>query len=212
MRKFSIFLFAGFLSFAAINFALAGKSSPPEAFVENLSKVAIETLSIRDIQQSERNHRFRVLLNQNFDVPTIARFALGRYWRIASTEQQQEYMRLFENVIVGTYSARFSKYSGQKIQVLGSKTEIDSTIVNSRLINPDGSEPVKIDWRLKPDGGNFKITDLIVEGVSLSTTQRSEYASVIERNGGEIESLLKILRKKGAIFESDSDQKSASGN
>ncbi len=192
----SIFSYAALFILLSMATVFAAASTPAQTFVESLSKVAISTLTKRELTSAERDHRFRVLLNQNFDVPAIGRFAIGRYWRTASVDQQQEYLRLFESVIVGTYSARFSKYSGQTIQTTGIKKEVDSVLVSSKMISPDGSEPVMIDWRLKPDGDSFKIVDLIVEGVSMSTTQRSEFSSVIERNGGNVESLLNVLRKK----------------
>jgi phospholipid transport system substrate-binding protein len=183
-------ILTGFLAMAS------AKNDGPTTFVENLSKQAITTLTEKGISRADRDHRFRVLLNQNFDVPSLGRFALGRYWRTASSQQQQEYLGLFENIVVYTYSDRFAKYSGQKVEVIGSSRDDDSIVVKSRLIQPDDSEPVLIDWRLKPSGKDFKITDVIVEGVSMSVNQRNEFASVIERNGGDIDALLKVLRQK----------------
>ncbi len=176
----------------------ASKANSGEGFVENLSEKAVSVLAAKGMTPADRSHKFRVLLNQNFDVPYIGRFALGRYWRDASTKEQQEYLSLFEDTIVATYSERFAKYSGQKIVTLSTVKEVDSILVRSQMVNPDGSAPVLIDWRLRPSGSGFKIIDLIVEGVSMSSTQRSEYASVIERGGGSIEPLLQILRKKSA--------------
>ncbi len=195
MRKFSLYCLALFLSIAFVSTSLAG-SDNAQSFVKNLSTTAISTLTEKDISQPERDRRFRVLLNQNFDVPGIGRFALGRYWKTANTEQQQEYLRLFESMLTKTYSARFAKYSGQTIKVTGSKQEVDSVMVASQMVSPDGSKPVLIDWRLKQVGNSFKIMDLIVEGVSMSTTQRSEFSSVIERSGGDIGELIAVLRKK----------------
>lgn len=200
MRKLFLVL-AGVIITAWVSIAMA--SVPKGAntamrFVDNLSQNAIDTLGDKSISQTERERRFKVLLNQNFDIPFLGRFSLGRYWRSASMEQQQEYLRLFEQIIVNTYANRFSQYNGQTIEVISSQDEPDSTLVSTRLVQPDGGEPVYIDWRLRRDGNNFRIIDLIVEGVSLSVTQRSEYGSVIERAGGDIEALLVLLRKKTA--------------
>ncbi|TAH32599.1 MAG: ABC transporter substrate-binding protein [Alphaproteobacteria bacterium] len=195
MRKITLICLTLLLSFAFIP-TTSASAGGAEGFVKNLSDTAISTLTGKNMDQTERDRRFRVLLNQNFDVPGIGRFALGRYWKSASTDQQQEYLRLFESMLTQTYSARFAKYSGQTVKVNGSKQEVDSILVQSQMINPDGSKPVLIDWRLKQAGNGFKIMDLIVEGVSMSTTQRSEFSSVIERGGGDIDALIKILRKK----------------
>lgn len=196
MKKLLIAFTFALLAFSGAAMAAPAKGNDAAAFVQNLSDTAISVLTQKTISQTERDKRFRVLLNDNFDVPQIGRFTLGRYWRVATPEQQQAFMQLFENAIVSTYSARFAKYSGQTLETTNVRKEPDSLLVQSRMISPDGSEPVLIDWRVKQADGGYKIIDVIVEGVSMSVTQRSEYASVIERNGGDIEALLGILRKK----------------
>lgn len=198
MRKiwlsFAVLLVMGALLTA--NATTPKNTTPAMKFIDNLSQTAITTLAEKSLSADERSRRFRVLLNQNFDVPYLGRFSLGRYWRQASSDQQQEYLQLFESVISNTYANRFAQYNGQKVEVLNSQNEVDSILVNTKLIQPDGGEPVFIDWRLRGSGNSFKIIDVIVEGVSMTITQRSEYGSVIERAGGDIEALLKILRKK----------------
>lgn len=199
--KFGIVLAIALLFTANV---FAAKQDAASTFVESLSKQAIDTLTAKSMNREDRDHQFRALLNKNFDVPTIGRFALGRYWRTATTAQQQEYLALFEKQIVRTYSDRFAKYSGQTLEAINSSKDGDVVLVKSRLNQPDGSEPVLIDWRLKPAGKEFRITDVIVEGVSMSTNQRSEYAAIIERNGGDIEALLKLLRQKYGMVQTNS--------
>jgi phospholipid transport system substrate-binding protein len=193
---FSLVLILAFVLAAPAGAVVPKGANAAMRFIDNLSQTAITTLTEKNIPEAERQRRFKVLLNQNFDVPYLGRFSLGRYWRQATTEQQQEYLRLFEGVITNTYANRFAQYNGQTVEVLNNQAEVDSILVNTKLVQPDGSEPVFIDWRIRADGSSFKIIDVIVEGVSMSITQRSEYGSVIERAGGDIEALLKILRKK----------------
>jgi phospholipid transport system substrate-binding protein len=155
-----------------------------------------------NIAREESMKRFRGMLNEGFDVPYISRFVLGRYWQSATPEQQQEYSRLFERLIVQVYADRFAQYSGQNLsleetlKITGHRPEGDNdSIVSTQIIRPD-APPVAVDWRVRHRGDTMKIIDVAVEGVSMSVTQRSEFASVIQRGGGQISALLDSLRQR----------------
>jgi len=169
----------------------------PGEFIEKLADKAVAALTINDITRVERVRRFRTLLNDHFDVKIIGRFVLGRYWRQASEEERAEYLTLFEDLIVDTYVDRFAKYSGEALLVI--KTEAiqdDDSIVFSSINRPSGGPPVSIAWRLRLRNGNYLIIDVMVEGVSMGQAQRSEFASVIRRNGGAVKGLLAKLRDR----------------
>ncbi len=165
-------------------------------FIESLAERAIAALAVTDIAREQREERFRSLLAEHFDVKTIGRWVLGRYWKKATPAEQDEYLQLFEDLIVVTYANRFSEYKGETLSVLktvaGGKRDI---IVRSELIQPHGSQPVSVDWRVRPRGNGLKIVDIMVEGISMGLTQRKEFASVIRKNGGQVEALLVELRK-----------------
>lgn len=165
--------------------------------IRGLGAEAVTVLSEKNMDRQQVETRFRDLLYKGFDTQTIGRFVLGRYWNTATPEQQQEYLRLFADMIVGVYANRFSEYSGEELEILGTRAEGDrDTIVESRIIRPYGAEPVNVAWRVRDRDGTPKIIDVIVEGVSMSVTQRSEFASVIQRGGGRIEALLEVLRQR----------------
>ena len=169
----------------------------PGEFIEKLADKAVAALTIDDISRVERVQRFRKLLNDHFDVKTIGRFVLGRYWRKASEEERAEFLMLFEDLIVDTYVDRFAKYSGENLSV--TKTEAarnDDSIVFSSINRPSGGPPVGVAWRLRLRNGSYLIIDVMVEGVSMGQTQRSEFASVIRRNGGEVKGLIAKLRDR----------------
>ncbi|CAK0745214.1 phospholipid transport system substrate-binding protein [uncultured Gammaproteobacteria bacterium] len=168
-------------------------------FVENLGNQALDALSKHAGKKSELVSPFRKLLLDNFDIPTIGRFVLGRFWNETTPEQQKEYLSLFETMIVQMYADRFSSYSGETFKVLSARpeTERDSFVLTE--VAGNGS-PVKVEWRVRQLGSRFGIIDVVVEGVSMSTTQRSEFASVIQSRGGKVEGLLLALRDKVAAF------------
>jgi phospholipid transport system substrate-binding protein len=169
----------------------------PGEFIEQLADTAVAALTVNDITRVERVRRFRKLLNDHFDVKTIGRFVLGRYWRKASKDERAEFLSLFEDLIVDTYVDRFAKYSGEDLSVTKTEsTRDDDSIVYSSINRPSGGPPIGVAWRLRLRNGSYLIIDVMVEGVSMGQTQRSEFASVIRRNGGEVKGLLAKLRDR----------------
>jgi phospholipid transport system substrate-binding protein len=193
-------------SFFVVAILLTGVQDParagniaeaPSEFIEKLADKAVAALTVGDITRVERVRRFRKLLIDHFDVKTIGRFVLGRYWRKASEEERGEFLMLFEDLIVDTYVDRFAKYSGENLSV--TKTEAardDDSIVFSSINQPSGGPPFSVAWRLRLRNGSYLIIDVMVEGVSMGQTQRSEFASVISRNGGEVKGLIAKLRDR----------------
>ena len=197
MRVIRILLFAVALAFVAAPAGADDANSAASAFMQSLGSKAIAELTNPDVPQPEREARFRTLLDQHFDVPAIAKFTLGRYWRTATDEQRAEFSKLFEDFIVQSYSTRFSEYHGESFQVAGSTTDQTGiTVVHSKIDMPS-SEDVRVDWHLRPRDASFAIVDIVVEGVSMAVTQRSEFASVIQSRGG-VAGLLDALRAKNA--------------
>jgi phospholipid transport system substrate-binding protein len=171
-------------------------ATPQGKFIQNLGDQAIAILADKNITPEQRNIKFRQMMRDSFDLMTIGRFVLGRNWLAATPEQRKEYMRLFEELVVKTYSDRFAFYTGEGFRVRTSYPEGNRDfIVNSEITHPDGSPATAIDWRLRQKDGKLGIIDVVVEGVSMSVTQRQEYASVIERNGGNIDGLLDVMRQ-----------------
>jgi phospholipid transport system substrate-binding protein len=174
--------------------AVAGDSDPV-AFIRELGHQALDVLSHK-ASRSVRQARFRELFQANFDEPVIARFVLGRYWRIATPAEQQQFQKLFEDYVVIAYAARLSNFGGEIFKVLGDQPDGHGFIVASEIVRPNGEPPLKINWRLVDNNGALKIADVVIEGVSMAVTQRSEFASVIARNGGNVAGLLALMREK----------------
>ncbi|HEU0117650.1 MAG TPA: ABC transporter substrate-binding protein [Alphaproteobacteria bacterium] len=175
----------------------AAVKTPVGKFIQQLGDRAIAVIANKSITIDQRSDKFRNILQDSFDLPTIGRFVIGRTWNTATPEQQQEYMKLFEALVIKSYGDRLTLYTGEGFTVTGSRPESDKDfIVNSQITHPDGSEPTAIDWRVRQKNGKLGVIDVVVEGVSLSVTQRQEYASVIQRNGGQIDGLLTLMRQQ----------------
>ncbi|HEY2539185.1 MAG TPA: ABC transporter substrate-binding protein [Stellaceae bacterium] len=167
------------------------------AFMTGLWNQALELLN-KKAPSAERQARFRELFHKDFDTPGIARFVLGRYWRTASPEEQKEFLKLFDEYVVYVYTARLSDFEGEQFKITSAHPDQDSVLVSTDVITPGAPQPLKVDWRLVSDDGAYKISDVIVDGVSMLVTQRSEFASVIQRHGGQIQGLINLMREKTA--------------
>lgn len=174
-------------------------SDQARQFMTDLADEVVNRLTGPGLSREQRSDRFRKILHENFAVDAIGQWVLGRYWRAASAEQRNEYLRLFEDLIVATYVNRFEEYNGQQLEVRRSLMQGDKdAIVQTRIIQPQGGgEPVDVSWRVrKKSDGSLRIVDVIVEGVSMGQTQRSEFASVIRKHGGSIDAFLSELRQR----------------
>lgn len=197
LKKLTVFTLA--LSLIALIGTAAHAQKGGDAaskFIQGLGDKALTSLTASDLPTAEREKRVRELLRSNFDVPRIARFALGTNWKTATEAERAEYLKLFEQMIVKTYAQRFSEYSGQEFKVTGTTVNSDTdTTVASQIIQK-GGPPVNVEWRVSKKGGSQKIIDVYVESISMSVTQRSDFAAVIQRGGGKVESLLQSMRER----------------
>ena len=168
-----------------------------EKFIQDLGNQAISVMADKNMPPDQRSQKYRAILQSSFDMPTVGHFVLGRAWNSASPRQQQEFMKLFEQIVLKTYGDRLNFYSGEDFQVKGERQESDKdTIVNSEVAHPNGAPPTKIDWRLRQANGKPAVIDVIIEGVSQSVTQRDEYASILQRNNGNLDALLDLMRQR----------------
>ena len=140
-------------------------AADPNVFMNELSGRTVEGLG-KNVPRMERLARFRQLFQADFDVPGIARFVLGRYWRSASEQEQQEYLKLFEDYVVFVYGTRLSNFNRETFKGRGSRVDESGTTVSTDISSPKGEAPIKVDWRLITDHGSFKINELIIEGIS----------------------------------------------
>jgi len=197
-RKRTFLIFAAlFVSLFLGPVSLAAQTDAG-TFVKNLGDHAIRVLTVKELSAADREDRFRALLRQGFDVQRIGRFVLGRYVRSVKPEEIDEYHGLFEDLIVATYAARFAEYSGQEflIKRVAMPERQGDAIVMSEIRPTDGGPPIRVDWQVHDENNAYKIVDVRVEGVSMSVTQREEFTAVIRKNGGSVDALLSVLRKK----------------
>lgn len=169
-------------------------ASEAELFVAELGSQGIKILQQPNQTIEQREAQFRAILENKFDLDFISRFALGRNWRLATEDQQEEYQQLFSEFILRTYSSRLSSYNGQSFSIESAVDAGQNDVIVRSIIAGASGPPLRADWRVRKAAEAALIIDVSVEGISMSINQREEFSSVVQREG--IEGLLKILRAR----------------
>ena len=195
MRFAVVFLvMAPIMAMTSAPAALAGQAEDAADFIKKLGDETVATLAATEVSQDERIAKYQVLVERSFAMKTIARYVLGRNWRAATPEQQTEYLELFRAFVIDNYASKLDSFSGTVFRIVDAQAlDEKDTIVSTEVQSP-GNPAVLIGYRVRVRNGKYRIIDVIVEGVSLVATQRSEFASVVDRNG--IEGLLDLLRER----------------
>lgn len=183
---------------------LIGASAVAMAGVDEVkifaSKLADEALVItKNTEQpkAEKQKALESLFQSHVDIPWVGRFVLGKYWRTATPQQQQTYLKNYEAFILKTYTSKITDAKGGDYvikQVRPDQTEGDYVLTME--LKTQGEPSVMMDYRIRENKDGRKIFDIIVEGVSMITTQRAEFGSVINNKG--LDFLIEALGKKAA--------------
>jgi len=185
----------------------AGIEEGADTFLRSLANKAVQSLTEADTPRAERIKRFRIMFKENFAVRSIGKFVLGRNWRKASDDEKKEYLTLFEDLMVVTYVDRFQRYAGEALKVTKARAETDNiATVFSEIERPGGAKAIRVDWRVGTNGTIYKVLDVIVEGTSMSNTLRSDFGSIVRREGNGVSGLLVALRKKTAALKAEAAQ------
>jgi phospholipid transport system substrate-binding protein len=164
------------------------------AFVNKAGQDLVNAINDQRLNQAQRRDRVAAVLRTAIDIEGTGRFILGRYVRQASPAELQDYLKLFDEIIIRNLSSRFGEYRGVKFSLGRSQQRTEEDALVSTLIERPGTPAFTLDWRVAEINGQPKVVDVIAEGTSLRLTTRSEYAAVIQRNGGRVAALLDAMR------------------
>ena len=164
------------------------------AFVDRAGQDLVNAINDPRLNQTQRRDKVASVLRSAIDIEGTGRFILGRYVRQASPAELQDYLKLFDEIIIRNLSARFGEYRGVKFSLGRSQQRTEEDALVSTLVERPNSPAFTLDWRVAEINGQPKVVDVIAEGTSLRLTTRSEYAAVIQRNSGRVASLLDAMR------------------
>jgi len=164
------------------------------AFVGKAGQELVNAINDPRLNQVQRRDRVAGILRAAIDIEGTGRFILGRYVRQASPAELQDYLKLFDEIIIRNLSARFGEYRGVKFSLGRSQQRTEEDALVSTLVERPNTAPFTLDWRVAEINGQPRVVDVIAEGTSLRLTTRSEYSAVIQRNGGRVAALLDAMR------------------
>ena len=168
-----------------------------KTFVDTTATQVLTLVKNDSLSKDEKQAKIEGIFADKVDINFVAKFVLGKSWRTATPQQQQDYIAAYKPFILKNYAAKLTKYSGQTYTLKNARpdADADTAVVTMEIDDPDGQK-VNVDYHLRNDGGGFKIVDIAVEGVSLLTTQRSEFSGIIENKG--VDGLIAALKTQVA--------------
>ena len=168
----------------------------PDIFVQSTVNRASSVLS-ENITKDEKINKLKKIAEETVDIKGIGFYTLGPTRKTLNQSQKTEYVNLFEQYFLKSFSSRLSEYTNPEIEVLDKEVLNNNyTMVNSLLKATSDRPEIKIDWRIyTKNPGNPLIRDLIIEGLSLARTQKEEFASILSSNDGDINALFETLKK-----------------
>ena len=185
--------------------AAADAKSPAEqagTYIEGVGNEALKIISNKALSKDKKQADLEALFHQNVDFNWVGKFVMGRFWRQATPAQQKRYLSAYRDFLTRGYTARFAEYTSGTFKVTSTKeTDKGEFVVGMEIISDNkGEPPIVIDYKIRKQSGGFKVFDIIVEGVSLITTQRSEFGSVLNKNG--VDGLIEMLEKRSTELAS----------
>src|SRR5215831_4821649 len=183
------------------SFAVQAQQAPDKLVKQVADQVVAalrEDPDLRAGSQSKMAALIESKIAPHFDFERMTRLAVGRSWREASDEQKKMLIEQFRQLLVRSYSTAYTAYRNMVVDVkpVRLQTGEDDVQVKSEIKLPGGAPPVNVDYAMYKAASEWKVYDVVVDGVSLVTTYRSTFAEEIRQSG--VDGLIKSLREKNA--------------
>ncbi|TLY24908.1 MAG: ABC transporter substrate-binding protein [Nitrospirae bacterium] len=140
----------------------------------------------------ERRQRLEQVVGDRFDYQEMSRRALGAPWNTLSDKDKQEFVALFRTLLTNSYADKIESYSGEGVQYLNERTEKDYAEVRTKVLT--GKTEIPLDYRLVNKGTDWRVYDVVVDGVSLVNNYRGQFSKIIRSS--TYADLVDQLRKK----------------
>jgi phospholipid transport system substrate-binding protein len=162
----------------------------------------LRILADRDLKQpskaNERRQLLEKVVGERFDYQEMSRRSLGASWNNLSEKDRQEFVSLFQTLLVNTYADKIESYTGDGVQYINERTEKEYAEVRTKVLT--GKTEIPLDYRLLNKGSAWRVYDVVVDGVSLVNNYRGQFSKIL-RNGSYAD-LVDQLRKKSEKIKS----------
>jgi phospholipid transport system substrate-binding protein len=180
--------------------ARADAVSDARSLIQTTGNALIDTVNSTG-PVAQKQPALQKIVADNVDVDGVAKFVLGRYWRVATPEQQQAYLETFRQLLVYSVTGQASSFQGASFKITAIDQRDAGTVVATDVAVP-GKPPTTVQWVVQPVGGQPKIIDIIAAGTSMRLTERNDYAGVVSQHGGQVQALIDAMRGQLARLQS----------
>jgi phospholipid transport system substrate-binding protein len=200
---FSWWMVKGVILVAAIVFtASAGYAGPPTDAMKTTIGEVLRIIHEKDLQaptkSEERRKQLEKTVGARFDYPEMSRRALGAPWNTLSDPEKQEFVALFQTLLTNSYADKIETYSGEGVQYLNERTEKDYAEVRTKVLS--GKTEIPLDYRLINKADDWRVYDVVVDGVSLVNNYRGQFTKILRASS--YSDLVDQLRKKSDKLKS----------
>jgi len=144
----------------------------------------------------DRIHSLEQIVYGRFDLYVMSRLVLARNWKRFSKEQKEQYVEEFKQYLTNSYGNRIERYDQQEVEIIGEREEPRGDVVVKTKILGGEFEGALVDYRLRKQDSDWRVIDVVIEGISMVSNYRDQFKSIVSSGGPEL--LLEKLREKNA--------------
>jgi phospholipid transport system substrate-binding protein len=176
--------------------SLARAGAPTDALKQTVDQVVkiLADPALRDKPDARRTE-VRKTAESIFDYPDTARRALGPHWNARTPQQQEEFVKLFADVLDRSYVSKIELYQGERVKYVGETVDGEEAVVKTLIATKKGAD-MPIDYRMHIKNGRWLVYDVIIEGVSLVSNYRTQFNKIVQTES--YDALVQRLRAKDA--------------
>jgi phospholipid transport system substrate-binding protein len=168
----------------------------PEKFVERTSNEVLSILRDSALNHDAKINKLEAMLDERSDFDTISKLVLAVHYRQFSDEQRKEFVTLLHRYLTTTYGQQIDNYANETVIVLGGREEARGDYTVQTKIKRTAGADLSVEYRMRKVGDDWRLIDVIGEGISLVSNLRSQFGEIL--NAGGPDRLLKVLREKNA--------------
>jgi len=172
----------------------SGAATGAKEVVRATTDAVIAVLGHDDLSSAEKRQQIDAIVEARFDFKTLSRLVLARNWKKLDAAQQQAFVQEFRHHLSITYGRNVDSYRDERVVITGEREEVRGDRTVKTIIDRNSAEDVLVDYRMRQKDGEWKVIDVVIEGVSLVANFRSQFRSVISRHGPA--KLIELLRQK----------------
>jgi phospholipid transport system substrate-binding protein len=175
--------------------ARAGGAQTPSQVVDGLANQVVPILQDKSLTSDQKREKIEQIAYTAMDFDTLSKLVLARNWSKFSSAQQIEFVQEFKRHLSVTYGRNVDNYHNEKVQILGEREATrGDVVVQTKILRGSHSEDVLVDYRLRQKDAQWKIIDVVVEGVSLVSNFRSQFEDIVATGGPD--KLIALLKEK----------------